>query len=120
MCRHAGREPDSGLRRAGHHLAGCAGAPPLADHPPCRPAWSAGRNRRRRSQFDDRLLTGRVTAATEAGISLDDQEIAFDELGPGRVQVEFQRLTELSDEQIGELTDDSEGEHEDEELEDEA
>jgi ribosome maturation factor RimP len=85
--------------------------------------WQRNVGRLVKVKVADRLLTGRVTAATEAGISLDGQEIGFDDLGPGRVQVEFQRLTELSEEEIGELTDHSEGEQGDdgdEELEDEA
>jgi len=80
--------------------------------------WQRNVGRLVKVKVADRLLTGRVTAATEAGISLDNQEIAFDELGPGRVQVEFQRLTELSEEEIGELTEP--GDDRDEELEDEA
>ena len=94
--------------------------------------WRRNVGRLVKVKVGERLLTGRVTAATEAGISLDGREVAFDELGPGRVQVEFQRLTELSEEEIGELTDDSDGESGDdsesgdvgddgdEELEDEA
>jgi len=94
--------------------------------------WRRNVGRLVKVKVGERLLAGRVTAATEAGISLDGREIAFDELGPGRVQVEFQRLTELSEEEIGELTDDSDGESGDdsesgdvgddgdEELEDEA
>ena len=80
--------------------------------------WQRNVGRLVKVKVADRLLTGRVTAATEAGISLDNQEIAFEELGPGRVQVEFQRLTELSEEEIGELTEP--GDDRDEELEDEA
>ena len=94
--------------------------------------WRRNVGRLVKVKVGERLLTGRVTAATEVGISLDGREVAFDELGPGRVQVEFQRLTELSEEEIGELTDDSDGESGDdsesgdvgddgdEELEDEA
>ena len=91
--------------------------------------WQRNVGRLVKVKVAGRLLTGRVTAATEAGISLDDQEIAFDELGPGRVQVEFQRLTELREEEFDELasrTDEPSGElteqgdDGDEELEDEA
>jgi len=80
--------------------------------------WQRNVGRLVKVKVADRLRTGRVTAATEAGISLDDQEIAFDELGPGRVQVEFQRLAELSEDEIGELTE--QGDDGDEELEDES
>ena len=52
-----------------------------------------------------RQLTGRVTATHERGVSLDvdgrQVDATFDELGPGRVQVEFTRLAELTDEQFG-------------------
>jgi len=39
-------------------------------------------------------LTGRVTAADDQGIVLDDREIAYADLGPGKVQIEFKRLDE--------------------------
>jgi ribosome maturation factor RimP len=39
-------------------------------------------------------LTGRITAADDAGIVLDDREIGYADLGPGRVQIEFKRLDE--------------------------
>ncbi len=45
-----------------------------------------------------RSLTGRITAATETGAGLDVdgtvQEIAYADLGPGKVQIEFKRLDE--------------------------
>ena len=82
----------------------------------------------------DKQLTGRVVAATDDTVSLEvdgqRRDVALADLGPGRVQVEFTRLAELADDEIGELTDgdetdgdetdgdeDTEG---DEELEDEA
>ena len=52
-------------------------------------------------------------------------ELPFAELGPGRVQIEFTRLAELTDEELGELTDDGDEDEDDgtedgdEELEDE-
>jgi ribosome maturation factor RimP len=43
-------------------------------------------------------LTGRVTAADDAGIVLEvsgvAREIAYSDLGPGKVQIEFTRLDE--------------------------
>ncbi|HEU4346151.1 MAG TPA: ribosome maturation factor RimP [Actinoplanes sp.] len=36
--------------------------------------------------------TGRITAADDQGIVLDDQEIAYAGLGPGKVQIEFKRM----------------------------
>jgi ribosome maturation factor RimP len=52
-----------------------------------------------------RPVTGRVIATDARGVSLDVDgsriDAAFDELGPGRVQVEFTRLAELADEEPG-------------------
>ena len=66
-----------------------------------------------------RTVTGRVTTVSDDEVTLDVDgqtlTAAFAGLGPGRVQVEFGRLQELSDDEIGELTDAG-----DEELEDEA
>jgi ribosome maturation factor RimP len=39
-------------------------------------------------------LTGRLTAADDEGIELDGRQIAYAELGPGKVQIEFKRLDE--------------------------
>ncbi len=65
-------------------------------------------------RVDGRQLTGRVSAVDEHGVSLDVNgqrvDAAFAALGPGRVQVEFTRLAELSDEEFGpELTEDESG-----------
>ncbi len=52
-----------------------------------------------------RQVTGRVVAVSADGVGLDvggeRVEATFTELGPGRVQVEFTRLAELTDEEIG-------------------
>lgn len=88
--------------------------------------WRRNVGRLVKVKVGERLLTGRITTASETGISLDvngrGQDVAFDELGPGRVQVEFQHLTELSEEELidGDPGDDSSGDDGDEELEDEA
>jgi len=50
--------------------------------------------------------TGRLTAADDRGIVLDGREIAYPELGPGKVQIEFKRLDEA------EFTDDDEDDFE--------
>jgi ribosome maturation factor RimP len=64
----------------------------------------------------DRPVTGRVTAADENGIELDVdgqvRRLGYQELGPGRVQIEFSRLADLADEDIGEEIDDEEGDDE--------
>jgi ribosome maturation factor RimP len=39
-------------------------------------------------------LTGRLTAADDEGIVLDDREIPYADLGAGKVQIEFKRLDE--------------------------
>jgi ribosome maturation factor RimP len=52
-----------------------------------------------------RTVTGRLTAAGEDGVVLDvdgaPHEVAYPALGPGRVQIEFNRLTGLADDEIG-------------------
>jgi len=54
---------------------------------------------------DDHRLTGRITAADERGITLDvdgrQHEYGYPQLGPGRVQIEFGRLDNLGDDEIG-------------------
>ena len=63
----------------------------------------------------DRRLTGRITAADEAGVTLDldgRQEVyGYPDLGPGRVQIEFSRLDDLGDD---ESSDDEEREEDEE------
>jgi ribosome maturation factor RimP len=52
-----------------------------------------------------RQLTGRIMSASDVGVSLDvngkPTEVAFAELGSGRIQVEFAKLAELIDDEIG-------------------
>jgi ribosome maturation factor RimP len=59
-------------------------------------------------------LTGRVTAADDEGIVLDDREIRYADLGPGKVQIEFKRLDEaqFADDDLDEGNDDVDGEGE--------
>jgi ribosome maturation factor RimP len=70
----------------------------------------------------DRQLAGRVLAADETGIVLDvsgaPRELTYQELGPGRVQIEFTRLDEVKDEDLDDI-DDEDDEHNDEDLEEE-
>ena len=81
------------------------------------------RNRTRLVQVDvgGTPVTGRVTAVTDTGVTLDVEGTArtvpFADLGPGRVQVEMKRLAELPEE-LDEDTDDDDDD--DEEGEDEA
>ncbi|HEV7899955.1 MAG TPA: ribosome maturation factor RimP [Planosporangium sp.] len=64
----------------------------------------------------DRSVVGRITAADETGVELDvagqPRRLAYTELGPGRVQIEFNRLTDLADEELGEIDDEEEGDEE--------
>jgi ribosome maturation factor RimP len=64
----------------------------------------------------DRSLVGRVTAADDNGVELDvegrPRRLDYAELGPGRVQIEFNRLTELSDEELDEIDDEEGGDEE--------
>jgi ribosome maturation factor RimP len=58
-------------------------------------------------------VTGRIAATDMHGVSLDVDgrrlHATFEELGPGRVQLEFTRLAELTDDEFGpELPDDRE------------
>jgi ribosome maturation factor RimP len=64
----------------------------------------------------DRSVTGRVTAADETGVELDvegqPRRLAYAELGPGRVQIEFNRVTELADDELDEIDDEEGGDEE--------
>jgi len=57
----------------------------------------------------DGKVTGRVVAADEAGVTLELDGVrrgyGYPQLGPGRVQVEFGRLHEVDDEDLGEFDD---------------
>ncbi|AXO33788.1 ribosome maturation factor RimP [Micromonospora sp. B006] len=72
-----------------------------------------------RGDAGDRQLTGRITAADDERVELETDAGAaahpYAELGPGRVQVEFNRLDDLADEDLGDDTDTDD----DEDLEDE-
>lgn len=67
---------------------------------------------------DDRQITGRIVSAEADRVVLDVDgsrgEWTYAQLGPGRVQVEFNRLDEVADEDLHEIDD-----IEDEEVEDE-
>jgi ribosome maturation factor RimP len=65
----------------------------------------------------DRLLTGRIVASSEVEVTLEvggrAQTLPFTVLGPGRVQIEFNRLAELVDEDFGaEIADEDEDDKE--------
>ncbi|QLQ39862.1 ribosome maturation factor RimP [Micromonospora robiginosa] len=73
-----------------------------------------------RGDAGDRQLTGRITAADDERVTLEtDTGTAahpYPELGPGRVQVEFNRLDDLADSDLG---DDTDIDDDEEDLEDE-
>jgi ribosome maturation factor RimP len=97
--------------------------------------WRRNVGRLVKVKAGDRQLTARVLGVLETGVVFEGPagEVAYPQLGPGRVQIEFNRLAELADEEFeefatragddnGELTDDEPGEladSGDEELEDE-
>jgi ribosome maturation factor RimP len=68
--------------------------------------WRRNTGRLVQVKAGERLVTGRVTGADDTKVVLDvngkSQEYPLDQLGPGRVQVEFARLAELDDEDFGE------------------
>jgi len=65
------------------------------------------------TQKTDKQVTGRVLAADETSVTLEiaekksvtTQTFALDRLGPGRVQIEFHRLDEISDDDLQEFAD---------------
>ncbi|MFI2713280.1 ribosome maturation factor RimP [Micromonospora sp. NPDC018662] len=62
-----------------------------------------------RGAAGDRQLTGRVTAADDERVTLENDTGSaahpYAELGPGRVQVEFARLDDLADDDLDDDTD---------------
>ncbi|MFC7243994.1 ribosome maturation factor RimP [Catellatospora aurea] len=81
--------------------------------------WARNVGRLVKVKAGEKSLTGRVVDADADGITLDvdgkEHALNFDALGPGRVQVEFKRMNEISDEELAEFDDDS---SDDEELDD--
>jgi ribosome maturation factor RimP len=92
---------------------------PGVDRPLTQPRhWHRNVGRRVSVRVAGRQVTGRIAATTMHGVSLDVDgrrlDATFDELGPGRVQVEFTRLAELTDEEFGpELSDELPDDRED-------
>jgi ribosome maturation factor RimP len=64
----------------------------------------------------DRSVLGRISAADDTGIELDvdgqPRRLAYAELGPGRVQIEFNRLNGLADDELDEIDDEEGGDEE--------
>jgi ribosome maturation factor RimP len=84
--------------------------------------WRRNRTRLVQVEIAGKPVTGRVTAVTETGVTLDVEgtarTVAFAELGPGKVQVEMKRLAELPEDLDEDEDDDLDDD--DEEGEDEA
>ena len=78
--------------------------------------WRRNVGRTVKVKVGDKTLTGRVTAANEQGVTLDVggvvHRLRHDELGPGRVQIEFSRLEEVADDELEEFGGDDEDEEE--------
>jgi ribosome maturation factor RimP len=100
---------------------------PGVDRPLTQPRhWRRNVGRLVKVRAADRQLTGRILAAGDAGVTLDvdgaAQEAAYGVLGPGRVQIEFNRLAELGEPDEDDLADDDLADddlNDDEEREDE-
>lgn len=73
--------------------------------------WTRNVGRLVKVKAGEKMLTGRVVDADGTGITLDvdggEHAFEYGALGPGRVQVEFKRMNEISDEELAEFDDDS-------------
>lgn len=62
-------------------------------------------------RVQEKQVTGRITAADQEQVTLDvagrSLEVGYRDLGPGRIQIEFSRLDEISDDDLEEFTDDA-------------
>ncbi|HZM77742.1 MAG TPA: ribosome maturation factor RimP [Candidatus Limnocylindrales bacterium] len=86
---------------------------PGVDRPLTTPAhWRRNIGRLVKVKAGERIYTGRVVTANDQGITLDVAGIAdrldYRDLGPGRVQIEFNRLDEVSDDELAEFDDEEE------------
>jgi ribosome maturation factor RimP len=90
--------------------------------------WRRNVGRLVQVRVGERQLTGRVSGTNDVGVTLDvdgvAQQHAYDQLGPGHVQIEFKRLAEIDDAEIAEDDDENDedgvvDDDEDEEGEDE-
>jgi ribosome maturation factor RimP len=93
---------------------------PGVDRPLTTPAhWRRNIGRLVKVKAGERVYTGRVVTANEEGITLDvagiTHRLDYHDLGPGRVQIEFNRLDEVSDDELAEFDDDELAQPEDEE-----
>ncbi|WP_026208799.1 ribosome maturation factor RimP [Catelliglobosispora koreensis] len=74
--------------------------------------WRRNTGRTVKVKAGDRQLTGRITSASDDEVTLDVEGVAhkvgYADLGAGRVQIEFSRLDEVSDEDLQEFEDEEE------------
>jgi ribosome maturation factor RimP len=92
---------------------------PGIDRPLTQPRhWRRNTGRLVKVTVGDRSIVGRVTAADDVAVTLDvdgqTRALSYPELGPGRVQIEFNRAAEIDDADLDEI-DDEEEEGDDEE-----
>jgi ribosome maturation factor RimP len=90
------------------------------DRPLTTPAhWRRNIGRLVKVKAGERMVTGRVSVANEEGITLEtagvDQRFGYGDLGPGRVQVEFSRLEEISEDELADFDDSDDDDFEEEE-----
>jgi ribosome maturation factor RimP len=99
----AAEEQDGELTPGGYTLEVSS---PGVDRPLTLPRhWRRNLGRLVTVRAGERSVTGRVIGVDENGVRLEGvgtTPVAFSQLGPGRVQVEFTRLAELADEDFGE------------------
>src|SRR5690242_1096403 len=79
---------------------------PGVDRPLTQPRhWRRNIGRLVTARVEQRTITARIASVTDAGVIFADSgpagPVPFDQLGPGRVQVEFTRLAEMSDDDFG-------------------
>ena len=98
---------------------------PGVDRPLTKPQhWRRNVGRLIKVKVAEKTLTGRLTAANDQGITLDvagiSHRLTLDQLGPGRVQIEFSRLDEIPEAEMMEFSDDGEDDDDDSDDGDEA
>jgi ribosome maturation factor RimP len=87
---------------------------PGVDRPLTEPRhWRRNLGRLVKVKVGERILSARILAVDDGGVTLegegDPRRVPYDELGAGRVQVEFNRVDEVADEDLAAFADDDEG-----------
>jgi ribosome maturation factor RimP len=85
--------------------------------------WRRNVGRLVKVRAGERQLTARISGADDEGVVLTPEtgepvEVAYAALGPGHVQVEFNRLAEISDEELAADDEDDAEEEDDDDIED--